>query len=52
MYYLYSILFVIKVGVTFVGFPPSVRDFSQFVPFLHIFDRFCGFYIKKGTKSK
>ena len=24
--------------------------FSQFVPFLHIFDRFCGFLIKKGDR--
>ena len=25
---------------------------SQFVPYLHIFDRFCGFLIKKGTNSE
>ena len=25
---------------------------SQFVPFLHILDRFCGFLIKKGTNCK
>ena len=32
---------------------PSLRLFwlqiSQFVPFLHIFDKFCGFLIRKGT---
>ena len=37
----------------FVGFPPSVQYFfvkwTLFVPFLHIFDRFCGFLIQRGT---
>ena len=51
----------------FVGFPLSVQDFfclklrslrlfwfkiSQFVPFLHVFDRFCGFVTKKGTNCE
>ena len=26
-----------------------IFEISQFVPFFHIFDRFCGFKIKKGT---
>ena len=37
----------------FVGLPPSVQYFfvkwTLFVPFLHIFDRFCGFLIQRGT---
>ena len=50
--HLYRILFKIKKSLKwlvtqkfnfFVGFPYSVQDF------LHIFDRFCGFLIKKGT---
>ena len=41
---------IFKVTGTFKR--PSLRLFkfkiSQFVPFLHFFDRFCGFLIQKG----
>ena len=42
--------------ITYTFKRPSLRLFrfkiSQSVPFLHIFDRFCGFLIKKGTKCE